>query len=197
MAPFPISHHPPPTTATLYRSRDGMASVTHYSPSEPGSRSGPNVNRRAPRSKQGCLTCRSVSKAFLSSLTDANVCRRRKVRCNEQKPRCSHCERLNLQCTWRPVTGINQMPRKSSENGNAGQAGINPESENLSISPGNAVLDDSRPATVDDSFNDMFDYASFMWEHELQSGNMKPTRWRDLGFTDMDVLVQRGEVVSN
>lgn len=26
--------------------------------------------------------------------------RRRKVRCNEQKPRCSHCERLNLDCTW-------------------------------------------------------------------------------------------------
>jgi hypothetical protein len=31
--------------------------------------------------------------------------RRRKVRCNERRPRCAHCERLNLDCTWnRPVT---------------------------------------------------------------------------------------------
>ncbi|KAF2854702.1 hypothetical protein T440DRAFT_241165 [Plenodomus tracheiphilus IPT5] len=28
------------------------------------------------------------------------TCRRRKVRCNERRPRCSHCERLNLDCTW-------------------------------------------------------------------------------------------------
>ncbi|ETN44130.1 uncharacterized protein HMPREF1541_10680 [Cyphellophora europaea CBS 101466] len=39
--------------------------------------------RRPARSKDGCLTCK-----------------RRKVRCNEQKPRCSHCERLNLECNW-------------------------------------------------------------------------------------------------
>jgi hypothetical protein len=41
---------------------------------------------RPARSRNGCLTCR-----------------RRKVRCDEQRPRCSHCERLNLQCRWRPV----------------------------------------------------------------------------------------------
>jgi hypothetical protein len=36
------------------------------------------------------------------------VDRRRKVRCNEQRPRCSHCERLNLDCTWNRTT--NQRP---------------------------------------------------------------------------------------
>lgn len=41
---------------------------------------------RPARSKNGCMTCR-----------------RRKVRCDEQRPRCSHCERLNLQCKWRPA----------------------------------------------------------------------------------------------
>jgi hypothetical protein len=42
---------------------------------------------RPARSKNGC-----------------NACRRRKVRCNEKRPRCGHCERLNLECTWnRPV----------------------------------------------------------------------------------------------
>lgn len=36
------------------------------------------------RSRNGCLTCK-----------------RRKVRCNEQKPQCYHCQRLNLECEWK------------------------------------------------------------------------------------------------
>lgn len=55
-------------------------------PAGPVSEQPPSVSRPA-RSKNGC-----------------NVCRRRKVRCNEKRPRCGHCERLNLECTWnRPV----------------------------------------------------------------------------------------------
>jgi hypothetical protein len=47
----------------------------------------PSSGPRPARSKNGC-----------------NACRRRKVRCNEKRPRCGHCERLNLECTWnRPV----------------------------------------------------------------------------------------------
>ncbi|KAF8860393.1 hypothetical protein BDZ45DRAFT_703831 [Acephala macrosclerotiorum] len=136
-----------------------MASVTNSSPREPGSGTGSNLTRRAPRSKAGCLTCR-----------------RRKVRCNEQKPRCSHCERLNLQCTWRPVT------RQMSESGNAEQAGINLGNENLSTTPGNPVLNGSRQATVDGSFNDMFDYASFMLiqsQEESQSMNSSSLLFSD------------------
>ncbi|KAL6354877.1 hypothetical protein LRP88_12235 [Fusarium phalaenopsidis] len=41
--------------------------------------------RRHLRSREGCLTCK-----------------RRKVKCDEQRPRCSHCERLNFECKWRP-----------------------------------------------------------------------------------------------
>ncbi|KAJ5503761.1 hypothetical protein N7463_006635 [Penicillium fimorum] len=37
-----------------------------------------------PRSRNGCLTCK-----------------RRKVRCNERRPRCYHCQRLNLVCDWK------------------------------------------------------------------------------------------------
>ncbi|KAK0310066.1 hypothetical protein LTR01_004265 [Friedmanniomyces endolithicus] len=44
----------------------------------------PDRVHKPARSKTGCL-----------------ICVRRKVRCNEERPRCSHCERLNLQCTWR------------------------------------------------------------------------------------------------
>ena len=54
--------------------------------------------RRLPRSHNGCLTCR-----------------RRKVRCNEQRPRCSHCERLNLQCTWRPIRLPSRQPQSQDQ----------------------------------------------------------------------------------
>ena len=89
------------------------------------------------------------------------------------------------------------MPRQTSESGNDERMGVNSGHENLSTTTGNPELSDSRQATIDGSFNDMFDYASFMWDHELQSGTMQPTRWRDLGFPDMDVLAQRDEVVSD
>jgi hypothetical protein len=51
--------------------------------------------RRPARSKDGCLTCK-----------------RRKVRCSFQRPRCSHCERLNLECTW-PIA--RQKPHRVSQ----------------------------------------------------------------------------------
>jgi hypothetical protein len=58
------------------------------------------------------------------------------------------------------------------------------------------MLQEPRYAAVDWSFNDAFNYASFMWDHDLQNGMMQPTRWRDLGFPDMDVIAQRPEMVS-
>lgn len=88
------------------------------------------------------------------------------------------------------------MPRQSFQPSNAVQAGINQGTESFSTSAENVLLPDSGQAAVDGSFNDMFDYASFMWDHELQGGNVEPTRWRDLGFADMDVVVQRDEEVS-
>lgn len=90
------------------------------------------------------------------------------------------------------------MPRQSSGNGHAEQANIHLGNGNgdLSNSSGTILLEDPRHPTVDGSFNDMFDYASFMWDSELQSGNMQSTRWRELGFADMDVIPQRDEMVS-
>ncbi|CAO2649195.1 Nn.00g101440.m01.CDS01 [Neocucurbitaria sp. VM-36] len=57
----------------------------------------PPAAPRPARSKNGC-----------------NACRRRKVRCNERRPRCAHCERLNLDCTWnRPVQGRSNTAQSS------------------------------------------------------------------------------------
>jgi hypothetical protein len=44
------------------------------------------------RSRNGCLTCK-----------------RRKVRCNEERPRCYHCDRLSLECVWKG-SGLQHLP---------------------------------------------------------------------------------------
>lgn len=50
------------------------------------------------RSRNGCLTCK-----------------RRKVRCNEHKPRCNHCERLDLPCAWKDNTSQRRLPPSNAE----------------------------------------------------------------------------------
>jgi hypothetical protein len=60
------------------------------------------------------------------------------------------------------------------------------------------MMNASRQIALDGTFNDLFDYASFMWDNEPQNGMIAPTRWRDLGFHDMDMdsLNQRDDMVS-
>ncbi|KAH8654941.1 fungal-specific transcription factor domain-containing protein [Tricladium varicosporioides] len=139
-----------------------MASTSCSSPSSV------STHRRAPRSKSGCLTCR-----------------RRKVRCNEQKPRCSHCERLNLECNWRP-SPITSRPMRHT----APETSLREFESETNISSSStshvAFLQNSGQAVVNGPFNDTFNYASFMWDQDLQA--MQPARWRDLGFPDMDVF---------
>ncbi|POR32501.1 Sterol uptake control protein 2 [Tolypocladium paradoxum] len=89
--------------------------------------------RRHVRSRGGCLTCK-----------------RRKVKCDEQRPRCSHCERLNMECKWRPHarTGVEMT-------GPATELNTSPPIENY---PSSSVF---QPAHV---VSEVFDYASFMWD---------------------------------
>lgn len=47
------------------------------------------MGRSGPRRKTGCMTCR-----------------RRKVRCDETKPVCSHCTRLRLQCVYKSASEV-------------------------------------------------------------------------------------------
>ncbi|RSL81885.1 hypothetical protein CEP51_005558 [Fusarium floridanum] len=96
--------------------------------------------RRHLRSREGCLTCK-----------------RRKVKCDEQRPRCSHCERLNFECKWRPQQRSTAQRRQANNDMNNQQ----PE-QNLSpatdASPGASVF---QPVHAVD---EVFDYASFMWD---------------------------------
>lgn len=57
------------------------------------------------RSRNGCLTCK-----------------RRKVRCDEQKPQCYHCRRLNLDCVWKD-NGL-QQPSPSRNTGNPSESNV-------------------------------------------------------------------------
>lgn len=52
------------------------------------------------RSRNGCLTCK-----------------RRKVRCNEERPQCGHCQRLSLQCVWKDSMSQRPSPRNALSTG--------------------------------------------------------------------------------
>jgi transcriptional activator protein UGA3 len=49
----------------------------------------PRQRKFAPRSRTGCLTCRS-----------------RRKRCDNRHPQCANCTRLNLKCEWQPQRKI-------------------------------------------------------------------------------------------
>lgn len=69
-----------------------------------------------PRSRNGCLTCK-----------------RRKVRCNERRPRCYHCQRLNLECDWKVNEPCRQSPLQNDVD--AFKSNVTLEVNQLSPSP--------------------------------------------------------------
>lgn len=120
--------------------------------------------------------------------------RRRKVRCDEQRPRCSHCERLNLECRWRPAPPMppsvqQRRPSNHQANSSAASKGQSPTAIVHPIfqaapvsntSPGDVVSTPGdqqwlqNPGAVDQ----LFDYASFMWDVSGGDGfaNFSPER---------------------
>ncbi len=122
--------------------------------------------------------------------------RRRKVRCNEQRPRCSHCERLNLQCIWRPLpNGVQfQRPLPTTFNVTTNQPGSGLSSETTPTTSTAASVQNPRVSPIDGSFNDLFNYASFMWDPQWQS-DIVP-RWREPGYAELPRYGQRQGVVS-
>ncbi|KAI6560986.1 hypothetical protein MCOR03_004087 [Pyricularia oryzae] len=150
--------------------------------------------RRAVRSKNGCLTCR-----------------RRKVRCDENRPHCGHCQRLNLACQWRMSSATTDGATTSSDARPSPAAprthARRPREERVS-NPQNASTPCVRrtmrglgcqqaqghaPATIQASGVDQFfDYATFLWtdggllghtELELDSDWMTPD---NQGNVDLD-----------
>ncbi|KAH9223930.1 fungal-specific transcription factor domain-containing protein [Leptodontidium sp. 2 PMI_412] len=135
------------------------------------SSAGSPTPRRPPRSKSGCLTCR-----------------RRKVRCNEHKPRCSHCERLNLECLWRPTQQSSRQASSSLRCGNGGDSYTSNRSGSSAPLSASALpnMTSSGYSANDNSFNDIFNYASFMWDPTVEDNLMQASGWRGQGFSDLD-----------
>jgi hypothetical protein len=125
---------------------------------------------RSGRSRLGCLTCK-----------------RRKVRCNEQRPRCSHCERLDLQCTWKPNTtlGLAARSRRTASQGAVSsdaqhrssvdaessaavtsQANLNESAWSLAAGHESVAAPTSSATTQQHhGVDNFFDYAGFMWDN--------------------------------
>lgn len=99
------------------------------------------------------------------------------MKCDEQRPRCSHCERLNFECKWQWSTssGANDGRRRGSRDGLAAEAGPNGSAANTTTTT-TTILRTPVPETEPPSHgplfqtppfhavNQVFDYASFMWE---------------------------------
>tara|TARA_R110002060_G_scaffold31069_16_gene41670 strand:- start:771 stop:1070 length:300 start_codon:yes stop_codon:yes gene_type:complete len=48
----------------------------------------------------------------------------------------------------------------------------------------------------DNSFNDIFNYASFMWDPSIDDNMIQASGWRSQGFSDLDgQSVERGSIV--
>ncbi|KAF6829729.1 C6 finger domain protein [Colletotrichum musicola] len=102
--------------------------------------------RRSVRSREGCLTCK-----------------RRKVKCDESRPRCSHCERLNLECKWRPQSNTSAHAALAAAAPAAGadrSPGMRSHATEASVSPAASSSMFQPMQAVDE----IFDYASFMWD---------------------------------
>ncbi|TKW49061.1 hypothetical protein CTA1_8596 [Colletotrichum tanaceti] len=85
----------------------------------------------------------------------------RKVKCDESRPQCSHCERLNLECKWQPQSGITAarpMPAAPGSSGPGRSPAVPSHANDASVSPAASVV---QPLQAVD---EIFDYASFMWD---------------------------------
>ncbi|KAI1461371.1 fungal-specific transcription factor domain-containing protein [Annulohypoxylon moriforme] len=122
--------------------------------------------KRPARSKNGCMTCR-----------------RRKVRCNEIRPICGHCSRLNLECRWRPSnsTLLGNNPGSTLPTNR-----VRPDGHSNSSGNPRTLETPTQPSTstAQESFDDVFNYASFMWDG---SEIWKPPSW---GNQDVPVMDQ-------
>ncbi|CAM1502717.1 Fc.00g074930.m01.CDS01 [Cosmosporella sp. VM-42] len=124
-------------TISSFSSSTNGNMTTQEASATPSARPTSVSGRRYVRSREGCLTCK-----------------RRKVKCDEQRPRCSHCERLNLECKWRVMQRRTQAQVEMT--------GPTPEQNFASgtdHSPSNSAFQPSSHAV-----DEVFDYASFMWD---------------------------------
>ncbi|THZ10837.1 hypothetical protein D6C95_00266 [Aureobasidium pullulans] len=89
----------------------------------------------------------------------------RKVRCNEQRPRCSHCERLNLQCAWKSNAALAVALSQHAVDATSQATLIHPTWTSQAAAAFTA--DSTSPVTSQQApaVDNFFDYAGFMWDN--------------------------------
>ncbi|OTA93019.1 hypothetical protein M434DRAFT_73819 [Hypoxylon sp. CO27-5] len=130
--------------------------------------------KRPARSKNGCMTCR-----------------RRKVRCNEIRPICGHCSRLNLECRWRPSNSV-LLTNGAKDTPNADRE--RPDSNDNRNSGIPQTPTQPTISSTQESFDDVFNYASFMWDG---SDIWKPPSWGNQDLSTVDRTVPNAIVTSS
>jgi hypothetical protein len=120
--------------------------------------------------------------------------RRRKVRCNERRPRCGHCERLNLDCTWnRPIAVRNNIAPSSSSSSAKSQPQLHATS-----SPQSAVHSHTQYNQSLQPFegfgmngNSFFDFSCPLgigtWDEAML---LSPNSWPSESTTQMEMVPQ-------
>lgn len=90
--------------------------------------------------------------------------RRRKVKCDEQRPRCSHCERLNMECKWPPRHNPGSRRRQHEVAIVGSDVNRVPPSPFTEISNNSTSPSHTSPFHPLQAVDEVFDYASFMWD---------------------------------
>ncbi|CRG87210.1 hypothetical protein PISL3812_04227 [Talaromyces islandicus] len=124
----------------------------------------PDKRPRLARTRTGCLTCR-----------------RRKVRCNEQRPECGHCSRLHLSCSWPqdgyvPIAKIGK-PKTKMDGGHKRlqqkqqrqqqqqqQQQFQTQSQVQSQAQSRSPPHSQQQILPEVEFSEIFNYASFLWD---------------------------------
>jgi hypothetical protein len=122
------------------------------------------------RSRDGCITCKydnrvAVSRAKRCSVPLANhLSRQRKVKCDESRPRCSHCERLNIECRWRNTSRGAVYSRQSGTTNSADRMPVLRTPVSASPSTDNPSNPSPFQFPGHQSVTEIFDYASFIYD---------------------------------
>lgn len=82
------------------------------------------------------------------------------MKCDESRPRCSHCERLNLECKWRPQSNSTAAHATLAAAVPAGarSPAMRSHATDASVSPAASMFQPMQ------AVDEIFDYASFMWD---------------------------------
>lgn len=110
-----VSHHP--QLQPIASSSSSSSSAMDYPPPPPpphGPEEGSSSNSGVKRTRLGCLTCRKRRVGCPTAQRQTPVLTLSQVKCDETKPTCNACRRLQKECTWQDAhaPSTRRLPRR-------------------------------------------------------------------------------------